>query len=157
MLRTLIQGGSILVALRKLLQGVRRGIQAIYKFATKGEGSMSIKDYCWGRKTRHQAKKLIWKSTPVLMPGKFHGWRNLVGYSPLASQRVGHDWTTSLHFASMCGKMQASRLTEFIPFICTSRAKSLIVSWLFPPLIPCSLKKWSEVTQSCLTLWPHGL
>ena len=46
MLRTLIQGGSILVALRKLLQGVRRGIQAIYKFATKGEGSMSIKDYC---------------------------------------------------------------------------------------------------------------
>ena len=23
-----------------------------------------------------------WQPTPVLLPGKFHGWRNLVGYSP---------------------------------------------------------------------------
>ena len=23
-----------------------------------------------------------WHPTPVLLPGKFHGWRNLVGYSP---------------------------------------------------------------------------
>ena len=23
-----------------------------------------------------------WQSTPVLMPGKFHGWRSLVSYSP---------------------------------------------------------------------------
>ena len=23
-----------------------------------------------------------WQPTPVLMPGKFHGWRSLVGYSP---------------------------------------------------------------------------
>ena len=22
-----------------------------------------------------------WQSTPVLLPGKFHGWRSLVGYS----------------------------------------------------------------------------
>ena len=31
-----------------------------------------------------------WQLTPVLLPGKFHGWRNL------GSQRVGHDWATSL-------------------------------------------------------------
>ena len=27
-----------------------------------------------------------------------HGGRSLVGYSPWGSQRVGHDWATSLHF-----------------------------------------------------------
>ena len=27
----------------------------------------------WGRK---------WQPTPVFLPGKFHGWRNLIGYSP---------------------------------------------------------------------------
>ena len=37
MLRTLSPGDSISVALRKLLQGGRRGSQPIYKFATKGE------------------------------------------------------------------------------------------------------------------------
>ena len=40
---------------------------------------------CWRRK---------WQPTPVLLPGKSHGWRSLVGYSPW--RRVGHDWTTSL-------------------------------------------------------------
>ena len=35
MLRTLREGDSISVALRKLPKGGRSGIQAIYKFATK--------------------------------------------------------------------------------------------------------------------------
>ena len=29
--------------------------------------------YCWRRK---------WQPTPVLLPGKSHGWRSLIGYSP---------------------------------------------------------------------------
>ena len=33
--------------------------------------------------------------TPVLLPGKCHGWRSLVGCSPCGC-RVGHDWATSL-------------------------------------------------------------
>ena len=33
--------------------------------------------------------------TPVLVPRKSHGWRSLVS---MRSQRVGHDWTTSLFF-----------------------------------------------------------
>ena len=37
-----------------------------------------------------------WQPTPVFLPGESHGRRNLVGYSPWRSQRVGHDWTTSL-------------------------------------------------------------
>ena len=36
-----------------------------------------------------------WHPTPVLLPGKSHGWRSLVGYSPWG-HRVGHDWATSL-------------------------------------------------------------
>ena len=41
-----------------------------------------------------------WQPTPVLLPGKFHGWRSLVGYtqSMMGLQRVGHNWATSLSF-----------------------------------------------------------
>ena len=37
-----------------------------------------------------------WQHTPVLLPGKFHGRRSLVGYKCMGSQRVAHDWATSL-------------------------------------------------------------
>ena len=37
-------GNSISVALRNLLQGGGRGSQAVYKFATKGAGSLKSKD-----------------------------------------------------------------------------------------------------------------
>ena len=38
-----------------------------------------------------------WHPTPVLLPGKSHGQRSLVGCSPcVGSLRVGHDWATSL-------------------------------------------------------------
>ena len=33
-----------------------------------------------------------WQLSPVFLPGKSHGQRSLVGYSPRGSQRVGHDW-----------------------------------------------------------------
>ena len=36
-----------------------------------------------------------WQPTPVLLPGKSHGWRSLVGCSPWGHE-VGHDWVTSL-------------------------------------------------------------
>ena len=37
-----------------------------------------------------------WQPTPVLLPGKFQGWRSLVGYSPWG--RRGSDTTERLHF-----------------------------------------------------------
>ena len=43
MLRTLSPGDGISVALRKLLQGGRRGSQPIYKSATKAAGGLNIK------------------------------------------------------------------------------------------------------------------
>ena len=39
-----------------------------------------------------------WHPIPVLLPGKSHGQRSLVGYSPWGPQRVGHDWANSLSF-----------------------------------------------------------
>ena len=37
-----------------------------------------------------------WHSTPVLLPGKSHGWRSLVGCSPWG--RLESDTTERLHF-----------------------------------------------------------
>ena len=36
-----------------------------------------------------------WHPTPVSLPGKFHGWRSLVGYSPWG--RKESDMTEQLH------------------------------------------------------------
>ena len=44
MFKILSSGDSISIALRKLLQGGRRGSQAIYKFAAQGTASLNIKD-----------------------------------------------------------------------------------------------------------------
>ena len=43
--RTLSLGDSISVALRTLLQGGRRGSQDVYKFMTKGAGSLNVKGH----------------------------------------------------------------------------------------------------------------
>ena len=37
-----------------------------------------------------------WHPTPVLLPGKSHGRRSLGRLQSMGSQRVGHDWATSL-------------------------------------------------------------
>ena len=36
-----------------------------------------------------------WQPTPIFLPGKFHGWRNLVGYSPCPEEL---DMTEQFHF-----------------------------------------------------------
>ena len=38
----------------------------------------------------------IWQLTPVFLPGKSHGWRGLVGWSPWSWERL--DTTERLHF-----------------------------------------------------------
>ena len=43
-----------------------------------------------------------WHPTPVLLPGKSHGWRSVVGCSPWG--QGGHNWATSLftfHFHAL--------------------------------------------------------
>ena len=41
-----------------------------------------------------------WQYIPVFLPGKSHGWRTLVGYSPWG--RKESDTTELLHFLSFC-------------------------------------------------------
>ena len=51
---------------------------------------LCLSNFFWRRK---------WQSTPVLLPGKFHGPRSLVGYIWfMGSQRVRHDFTSLQHF-----------------------------------------------------------
>ena len=44
------------------------------------------------------ARRRKWQLTTVLLPGKFHGWRSLVGYSPWGHKEA--DMTEPLHFLS---------------------------------------------------------
>ena len=43
-----------------------------------------------------QWRRRRWQPTPVLLPGKFHGWRSLVGCNPWG--REESDMTEGLHF-----------------------------------------------------------
>ena len=56
--------------------------------------------------------KIPWRRellpTPVLWPGKFHGWRSLVGYSPW-DRRVGHDSAASLAPVFLPGESHGQR------------------------------------------------
>ena len=47
----------------------------------------------WVRKIHWRRK---WQPTPVFLPGKFHGWRSLVGYHPWGRKEL--DTTERLHF-----------------------------------------------------------
>ena len=49
-------------------------------------------DFCCGNSSWWRRQ---WQPTPVLLPGKSHGWRSLVGCVH-GITRVGHDWATSL-------------------------------------------------------------
>ena len=42
-----------------------------------------------------------WQPIPILLPGKFHGWRSLVSYSQWG--RKESDTTERLHFTLNCG------------------------------------------------------
>ena len=54
--------------------------------------------------------------TPVLLPGKSHGRRSLVGCSPGGSWRVGHGWATSFSlFTFMHWRMKWQPTPVFLP------------------------------------------
>ena len=43
-----------------------------------------------------------WHPTPVLLPGKSHGWRSLVGCSPWGRQELGSTGRLHFHFSVSC-------------------------------------------------------
>ena len=64
-----------------------------YKFYLKGN-QKSLKDFKQGSMIRYQRRQ--WHPTPVLLPGKSHGQRSLVGCSPWGLEEF--DTTEQLHF-----------------------------------------------------------
>jgi len=48
-----------------------------------GTDIVIVFQFCWPLVRRRQ-----WQPTPVLLPGKSHGWRNLVGHSPWGHSRI---------------------------------------------------------------------
>ena len=77
--------------------------------------------------------------TPVLLPRKFHGWRNLVGYSPWGLKES--DTTEQLHFHflltkwTFVGKVMSLLFNILSRLVITffRRSKRLLISWLQPP------------------------
>ena len=64
---------------------------------------MRIKEVYWRKK---------WQPTPVLLPGKFHGWRSLVGYSPWGDKESDMTEQLSLHLhfhMSVCMYMSVTQ------------------------------------------------
>ena len=72
--------------------------------------------------------KILWQPTPVFLPGEFHGWRSLAGYSPRGCKES--DTTEQLHFhftfkiLCLCRAIiQASQVT--LPAVQEIRVRSL--------------------------------
>ena len=54
----------------------------------------------WIRKIRWRRE---WQATPVLLPGEFHGQRNLVGYSPWSHKESNRtEWLSTLFRVCLC-------------------------------------------------------
>ena len=73
--------------LYELFPGGSDGKASVYN--VEGLGSIPVGKIPWRRK---------WQSTPVLLPGKSHGQRGLVGYSPWGHKES--ETTERLHFTS---------------------------------------------------------
>ena len=43
---------------------------------------------CWGHPQASSSPHLSWQPTPVLLSGKVHGQRSLVGYSPWSRKEL---------------------------------------------------------------------
>ena len=59
-------------------------------------GDPWVRKIPWGRE---------WQPTPIFLPGKSHGQRSLVGYSPWGC-RVRHNWVTKHHTAADQSRVQ---------------------------------------------------
>ena len=89
-----------------------------------GVQSLGWKDPPWRRK---------WQPTPVFLPGKSHGWKSLVGYSPHGPKEL--DTTEKLQLFSFYGIFKKR---SFLPPFTYSHLKFLC--------------EWVTVAQLCLTL-----
>ena len=88
-----------------------------------------------------------WQPTPALLPGKFHGWRCLGGYSPWGCKELDMTERLQVHFqivtiASGCNIEQHKSFLGKCLFIPTSPTFHLIFSFRcssapHPPTLHC--------------------
>ena len=56
--------------------------------------SLSPQNYVYRGGVESTGGRRQWKPTPIFLPGKSHGRRSLVGYSPWSHKRVRHNLVT---------------------------------------------------------------
>ena len=67
-------------------------------------------------KTRMLLWRRQWQPTPILLPGKSHGWRSLVGCSPWGHKESDTYWATSLSlFTFMYWRRKWQPTPVFLP------------------------------------------
>ena len=81
-----------------------------------------------------------WQPTPAFLPGKSHGQRSLVGYSPWGCRRVGHDLATEQAQFAFCACSEA--LSEEGAGATLQEERVLFPLW-HPPLPP-SAQLWQH-------------
>ena len=54
-----------------------------------------------------------WQPTPVLLPGKFHGQRSIVGYSPWVHKELDWTWINNLTFTLLLFKTIWEQLCSY--------------------------------------------
>ena len=69
-----------------------------------------------------------WQPTPVFLPGKSHGLRNLVGYSPWG-RRVRHEWATSLSLSLSVASRREMVNGNFLDYILHGFIEDLLWCW----------------------------
>ena len=90
-----------------------------------------------------------WQPTPVLLPGKSHGWRSLAGYSPCGLKEL--DTTERLHFHLCTWRGQGA--TAIITLSCKHLQLNSLIN-LFCSYQRIHLSTPSRSVQ--LTQWPRG-
>ena len=102
---------------------------------------------------REDPLEKIWQPTPVLSPGKSHGQRILVGYSPWGRRKLGHDWVTLL--TNVFGKTIKSLILHrnSVQSRCSVVSDSLQPHGLQHARLPCPSPTPRVYSNSCPLCW----
>ena len=88
-----------------------------------------------------------WRPTPVLLPGKSHGQRSLVGYSPWGHKES--DTTEWLHFTSVCEYFEIVKVWE----MASSNVQLIINLWKYELMDSYSIWCYSLLLFLIISSW----
>ena len=100
----------------------------------------------------NRIRRRQWHPTPLLLPGKSHGWRSLVGYSPWG-RRVGHDWSDLA--AAAAALWWECRMVHTWMLSHARLSQYTLITCFSPEWKQCiySMSTCAQALQFCLTLW----